>query len=63
MRDSFLNFNSIERALSDSMDALISEDNEGTYETAMEQLTNAQAELKRALSFSMSRINGQQVLK
>lgn len=59
MRDSFLNFNSIERALSVSMDALTNEEHDGTYETAMEQLTNAQVELKRALSFSMSRINGQ----
>lgn len=59
MRDSFLNFNSIERAISVSMDALVGEENNESYQTAMEQLTNAQAELKRALSFSMSRINGQ----
>lgn len=59
MRNSFLDFNSIERALSFSMDALVGEENDESYQNAMEQLTNAQEELKRALSFSMSRMNGQ----
>jgi len=54
MRDSTIDFNSISRALSDTIEAL-----EGAGDhSALEQLTDAQEELKRALSFSLSHMNG-----
>lgn len=59
MRYSNLDFNSIERALTISIEALELEGDEQSHHQARQQLTNAQEELKRALSFSMSRINGQ----
>jgi hypothetical protein len=57
MRHSIIDFNTIERALSYSIEALGHEGKEQPYHPAMEQLVNAQEELKRALSFSMSRIS------
>ncbi|MDQ0155167.1 hypothetical protein [Robertmurraya andreesenii] len=59
MRYSILDFNSIERALAVSIEALGHEGDETSHRLAREQLINAREELKRALSFSMSHINGQ----
>lgn len=58
MRYSYLDFNTIERALSSSIEALDRMKNEQTSDIALKQLTYAKEEWKRALSYSMSRING-----
>lgn len=56
MRHPILDFNTIERALLCSIEAL---EGDETHHPALEHLINAQEELKRALSFSLSRVNGQ----
>ncbi|MGG0716758.1 hypothetical protein ABE096_04055 [Robertmurraya massiliosenegalensis] len=58
MRYSTIDFNTIERALSYSIEALGNEQNEELQSPAIEKLVNAKEELKRALSYSLSRING-----
>lgn len=58
MKHSSLNFLLIERALSLSIEALASDGEEVHNHPALEQLTNAQEEWKRALSYSQSRGNG-----
>ncbi|WP_170209251.1 hypothetical protein [Robertmurraya kyonggiensis] len=58
MRYSTIDFNSIERAITYSLEALQHESEDLTNDLALEKLTSAQEELKRALSYSMSRING-----
>ncbi|WP_077213753.1 hypothetical protein [Bacillus dakarensis] len=57
MRDSTIDFNSISRALSGTIEALESAGDP----SALEQLTDAQEELKRALSFSLSHMNGHEL--
>lgn len=57
VRHSNLDFHSIERALSVSMEALEGDGSEQLSSSALEQLAIAQEEWKRALSFSMSRGN------
>ncbi|WP_170972198.1 hypothetical protein [Bacillus yapensis] len=57
MRYSLIDFNSIERAITYSLEALQHE-GEDLNDPALEKLTSAQEELKRALSYSMSHING-----
>ncbi|WP_449620264.1 hypothetical protein [Robertmurraya sp. Marseille-Q9965] len=58
MRYSTIDFNSIERAITYSLEALQHEGVDLSNYSALEKLTDAQEELKRALSYSMSRING-----
>ncbi|MEQ2528625.1 hypothetical protein WMO40_18225 [Bacillaceae bacterium CLA-AA-H227] len=58
MRYSLIDFNSIERAITYSLEALQHEGEVLTNDPALEKLTSAQEELKRALSYSMSHING-----
>jgi len=58
MRYSAIDFNTIERALSYTIEALELEQNEELQFPALEELVNAKEELKRALSYSLSRING-----
>lgn len=58
MRYSLIDFNSIERAITYSLEALQHEGEDLTNYPALEKLTSAQEELKRALSYSMSHNNG-----
>jgi hypothetical protein len=59
MRHSLLDFTTIERAISCSIEALRHDGVDLSNHPALEKLANAQEELKRALSISMSRMNGQ----
>lgn len=58
MRYSAIDFNTIERALSYTIEALELEQNEELQSSVLEELVNAKEELKRALSYSLSRMNG-----
>lgn len=59
MRHSILDFNTIERAIAYSIAALEHEENNAPHLSALEELEKKREELKRALSFSLSRVSGQ----
>lgn len=58
MRHSNLDFNTIDRAISYSIAALEHEGTVQPHHLALEELAKKREELKRALSFSLSRVSG-----